>query len=104
MDREKIIKGLEKCKCCECDDCTEKDASQAPWDCPAYDDFVDSAIAMLKEQEPKMGKWILNDEDANSWECSECGDLTLIIDGTPHENGWYFCPHCGTKLKEQTVK
>lgn len=50
-DREKVIKGLEKCKRYECDNCTEKGASQAPWDCPAYDDFVDSALALLKEQE-----------------------------------------------------
>jgi hypothetical protein len=49
-DRKKVIKGLEKCKRCECDGCTEKGASQAPWDCPVYDNFVDSAIAMLKEQ------------------------------------------------------
>lgn len=55
---------------------------------------------LLKEQEPKTGKWILDDEDANSWECSECGALQQIIDGTPYENGWYFCPHCGTKLEE----
>ena len=40
----------------------------------------------LKEQEPKTGKWILDDEDANSWECSECGGLLIINDGTPHEN------------------
>lgn len=51
IDREKVIKGLEKCKRNECDDCTEKRASQAPWDCPAYDNLVDSALAMLKEQE-----------------------------------------------------
>ena len=54
IDREKIINGLEKCKRCECDDCAEKGASQAPWDCPVYDDLVDSAIALLKEQEPKQ--------------------------------------------------
>ena len=51
IDREKVIKGLKKCKRCECDDCTEKGASQAPWDCPAYDNFVDSAIVMLEEHE-----------------------------------------------------
>ena len=62
------------------------------------------AIALLKEQEPKTGVWILDDEDANSWECSECGSLQQIIDGTPYENGWSFCPHCGTKLEEQKVK
>lgn len=51
IDGEKIIKVLEKCRHYECDDCTEKGASHAPWDCPVYDDFVDSAIALLKEQE-----------------------------------------------------
>ena len=53
-DLEKVIKGLEKCKRYECDDCTEKGATKAPWDCPAYDDFVDSAIALLKAQEPRL--------------------------------------------------
>ena len=61
-------------------------------------------IAMLNEQEPKTGKWILDDEDTNSWECSECGGLLIINDGTPHENDWNFCPYCGTKLEEQEVK
>lgn len=57
------------------------------------------ALELLKEQEPKTGKWILDDEDANSWECSECGGLLIINDGTPHENDWYFCPYCGSKLE-----
>jgi hypothetical protein len=52
---EKVIRGLEKCKRHECDDCAEKGASQAPWDCPVYDDFVDSALALLKEQESTLG-------------------------------------------------
>lgn len=61
-------------------------------------------VELLKEQEPKPGKWILDDEDANSWECSECGGLLLINDGTPLENDWSFCPYCGSKLEEQAVK
>ena len=64
-EREKVIKRLEKCRRCECDDCTEKDASKAPWDCPAYDDFVDSAIALLKEQEAEV-EW-----------CARCGRVRL---------------------------
>ena len=65
---------------------------------------VYSALEILKEQEAKTGKWILDDEDANSWKCSECGDLLIINDGTPHENNWHFCPYCGTKLEEEKVK
>ena len=62
IEREKVIKGLEKCKRYECDDCTEKGASQAPWDCPAYDNFVDSALAMLKEQEV-----VVRCKDCKNW-------------------------------------
>lgn len=67
-------------------------------------DIANDAVDLLKEQKTETGTWILDDEDANSWECSKCGDLLLINDGTPYENGWFFCPHCGTKLEEQAVK
>lgn len=46
---EEVIKGLEKCRHYECDDCTEKDASQAPWDCPARDRLNEEALRLLKE-------------------------------------------------------
>ena len=65
---------------------------------------MERAIDLLKEQEPKTGKWILDDDDANSWECSECGGLLMINDGTPHENDWHFCPYCGAKLDKQEMK
>lgn len=96
IEREKVIKGLKKCKHCECDDCTEKGASQAPWDCPAYDDFVDSAIALLEEQEPKTGHWIFESRYYDAWSniCSECGRLLTTAVGT-YAN---FCSNCGAKM------
>ena len=51
INREKVIKALEKCKRCDCDDCTEEHASHCPWDCIAYDELVSLALSMLKEQE-----------------------------------------------------
>lgn len=126
IDRENVIKGLEihtkpNSRCIGC---------PYPNNGLCGDQLYRDALALLKEQEaqneclmkkcvicphckncdvdenglPKTGKWILEDEDSNSWECSECGALQQIIDGTPYENGWYFCPHCGTKLDEQVVK
>ena len=50
-DREKVIKALEKCKCCDCDNCTEEHASHCTWDCIAYDELVSLALALLKQQE-----------------------------------------------------
>ena len=104
-DREKVIKGLQierECVSRDCDrDCGKCDLVQdMDWLLSVYDD----ALALLKEQEPKTGKWILDDEDANSWECSECGGLLIINDGTPHENDWHFCPYCGAKLDKQEMK
>ena len=81
-----------------CDrNCTDCDLVQD--DGELHEMYTD-VIALLNEQEPKTGKWILDDEDTNSWECSECGGLLIINDGTPHENDWHFCPYCGSKLEE----
>lgn len=100
MDKEEIIRRLKK---------ISRHAVHVAGEPPfilSLDDGIalDEAVRLLKEQEAKTGKWILDDEDANSWECSECGGLLLINDGTPHENDWYFCPYCGSKLEVQEVK
>ena len=96
-DREKVIKGLETCYCppSKCEGCPYFDEQ----DC--NDALCLDALTLLKEQEAKTGKWIL---DTDSWECSECGEILITNKGTPHEYDWYFCPHCGAKLKEQEVK
>ena len=95
-ERERVIKALEKAKK------QSEEYAQERIIVPFRE--TNMIIALLKEQETKTGKWILDDEDANSWECSECGGLLIINDGTPHENDWYFCPYCGSKLEEQAVK
>ena len=69
----------------------------------AFLELMTNMLTLLKEHEPKTSKWILDDDDANSWKCSECGGLSIINDGTPHENNWYFCPYCGTKLEDEKV-
>ena len=99
-DRERVIKGLEKCKRYECDDCTEKCASQAPWDCPAYDDFVDCAIAMLKEQEPKTVRSIRTVAQKSYGYCPSCGrGLDSYRDRNSGEHITHFCYNCGQKVK-----
>lgn len=32
------------------------------------------------------------------WKCSACGAEWCFIEGTPEENGSYYCPHCGAKM------
>lgn len=38
------------------------------------------------------------DRDGN-WETA-CGEMFVIIDGTPTENSMRYCPYCGNGLKE----
>lgn len=51
----------------------------------------------------KTGKWIFCEnetgEGSNTYKCSACGEIQMIISGTPKENGWKYCPHCGVKME-----
>lgn len=53
-----------------------------------------AALELLKE---RGGKWAQLDPDTNIWECSQCHGAQMIIDGTPIENGWLYCPRCGAR-------
>ena len=50
------------------------------------------------------GKWILHDEvyDMESWECSACAEEYCMIEGTPMDNGYHFCPNCGAMMTERS--
>ena len=56
---------------------------------------------LLKDQQPKKGHWIEKvDFDSNPYyECSVCGVLWTMIDGTPEDNGMEYCPRCGARLE-----
>jgi hypothetical protein len=98
IDREKVIRGLEKCKLHECDDCTEKGASQAPWDCPVYDDFVDSAIVLLKEQEAVEPEQVdVYGED--EWWGFVCVCPDCKTEWMTDKDATHFCPNCGRPVK-----
>ena len=109
MNREKVVEGLEKCKRCECDDCTENGASNVPWDCPAYDNFIENAITLLKEQEalekrnepvsPICGQEIFG----TFLVCGNCGEKLENVLETESINTlpikWRYCRKCGQAVK-----
>lgn len=50
----------------------------------------------------KNGKWIVQ---INGWgdvyfECSCCKEAVTLIDGSPKDNHYYYCPHCGARMEE----
>lgn len=59
------------------------------------------AIKALK-QEPKTGHWIEKEgfDGDIYYDCSECGEAFCLIDGTPKDNLYNFCPNCGAKMEE----
>lgn len=34
------------------------------------------------------------------YECSECGLMWSLDEGTPKENEMYYCPKCGSKMDD----
>lgn len=69
--------------------------------------FLANLMGVLEKQmqEPKTGHWI---EDTNgtytdnhdTWECSECGHAQILLEGTPKDNDYNYCPNCGAKMFE----
>ena len=52
------------------------------------------------EPERKKGKWIEQDDcwDGVYYECSVCKEPFTLIDGTPSDNLYNFCPNCGADM------
>ena len=42
-------------------------------------------------------EWRLCDEEANVYDTS-CRNPHILIEGTPQENNYEFCPYCGKKI------
>lgn len=53
------------------------------------------------EKPPHKCTWV---EDAEGYYSTECGEAYVFNDGTPQQNGAYFCHHCGGKLITQDQK
>lgn len=57
-----------------------------------------TAISTLPSAEPKTGHWV-EIEDYNGdihYQCDQCGEEFILIDGTPEDNNYWHCPNCGS--------
>ncbi len=48
-------------------------------------------------KQPKVCDWTY-DEDEDCWH-TECGECFVLNDGTPEENNFKYCYHCGKELR-----
>ena len=66
---------------------------------------VQALLRDLSRVTPKQrtGHWI-EQEDYNLdtfYDCSECGESFSLIDGTPTDNLYNYCPNCGAKMESE---
>ena len=63
------------------------------------------ALKLMKSAQPerKKGRWIEQDDgwDGVYYQCSECREPFILIDGTPADNQYNFCPNCGADLRQE---
>ena len=68
-----------------------------------YSEVMEGALLELPSAQPerKRGTWIEDDDgwDGIIWRCSECDAVFALTDGTPEENEYNYCPHCGAKME-----
>lgn len=62
-------------------------------------DWINQAPTI--EPERKKGEWIEQDDgwDGVYYECSVCKEAFTLIDGTPSDNLYNYCPNCGAYMK-----
>jgi rubrerythrin len=61
--------------------------------------YVETIPSVTPER--KRGKWIEEDDgwDGVFWRCSECNESFYLVDGTPVDNEYHFCPNCGADMR-----
>ena len=68
--------------------------------CDPYPRVIE-ALEDLPSVQPRKGKWIEHDDGWTNvyYECSVCKEPFVLIDGTPTENLYNFCPNCGCRME-----
>lgn len=59
-----------------------------------------------KNAEPvRHGKWIEQEDWGDTYyDCSVCGESFVLLEGTPRENLYYYCPNCGAKMDKDSTE
>lgn len=59
-----------------------------------------SALPTVDAVPVRHGRWeTVEDWDGDEhYRCSECGAEFVLIDGTPNDNDYLYCPHCGARM------
>ena len=45
--------------------------------------------------------FVSNNYEDTAWECSNCGLIWDLPEGTPFDHEMHYCPKCGCKMSDQ---
>ena len=57
-------------------------------------------LSLPKADTERHAHWGIWDEDTNTYECSNCKNPFTLLEGTPEQNTYFYCPYCGCKMDE----
>ena len=63
-------------------------------------EFIEEELKRVPSVQPKQktGQWIFM-KDCEDWFCSNCKDIFMLLEGTPKDNNYNYCPNCGAKME-----
>ena len=92
-----IDKVVEELKCDRCESCSLLEVcAGSKWCGECHNKIVE--IVKQGVIPDDVCEWRLCDEEANVYDTS-CRNPHILIEGTPRENNYEFCPYCGKKIK-----
>ena len=63
-----------------------------------YENNMFEKLKDYEEKEEEFCEWEVWDEEANVYRTS-CENAHFIVDGSPKDNDYAYCPYCGRKIK-----
>lgn len=55
---------------------------------------ADVAPVVHGRWEDSIDEWF----ETDVYTCSKCRESYVLVEGTPKENLWHYCPNCGAKM------
>ena len=102
IDREALVEWLKRIPL--------KDLSDGRGLCRVImeDDFKKAIKKIPKgiivDVEPvRNGRWEVSIDEwfgTDVYTCSKCRESYVLVEGTPKENLWHYCPNCGAQMNE----
>ena len=104
INKEAFKKSVEERYCEPCK--TDGKDHNGCW-CRAcwVDDMLDEVECFQTADVDKVvhGRWESSTDEwlgTDVYTCSKCRESYVLVEGTPKENLWHYCPNCGAQMHE----